>query len=99
MFDSFITRLYIGLHITILAGHASYPIETLRRRMLMTSGQAFKFKNPIDVFFDIVMNEGAKSLFKGVSSVPARAIVGAGVIAGYDELQKLIFGKTYGSKV
>ncbi|MFS8026686.1 putative mitochondrial carrier protein [Helianthus anomalus] len=98
-YDSFITRLYIGLHITILAGHASYPIETLRRRMLMTSGQAFKFKNPIDVFFDIVMNEGAKSLFKGVSSVPARAIVGAGVIAGYDELQKLIFGKTYGSKV
>ncbi|KAJ0836809.1 putative mitochondrial carrier protein [Helianthus annuus] len=97
--DSFFARLCMGWHITNLAGHASYPIETLRRRMLMTSGQAVKFKNPIDVFFDIVMNEGAKSLFKGVSSVPARAIVGAGVIAGYDGLQKLIFGKTYGSKV
>ncbi|KAM0010367.1 putative mitochondrial carrier protein [Helianthus debilis subsp. tardiflorus] len=97
--DSFITRLYMGFHITILAGHASYPIETLRRRMLMTSGQALKFKNPIDVFFDIVMNEGAKSLFKGVRFVPARAIVGAGLIAGYDRLQKLLFGNTYGSKV
>ena len=40
----------LGWGITIGAGLASYPIDTVRRRMMMTSGQAVKYKSSIDCF-------------------------------------------------
>lgn len=40
----------LGWCITIGAGLASYPIDTVRRRMMMTSGQAVKYKSSIDCF-------------------------------------------------
>ena len=40
----------LGWAITIGAGLASYPIDTVRRRMMMTSGQAVKYKSSIDCF-------------------------------------------------
>ncbi|XP_028090028.1 ADP,ATP carrier protein 1, mitochondrial-like [Camellia sinensis] len=76
---------------------ASYPIDTVRRRMMMTSGEAVKYKSSIDAFSQILKNEGAKSLFKGAGANILRAIAGAGVLAGYDKLQLIVFGKKYGS--
>ncbi|CAJ0764464.1 3198_t:CDS:2, partial [Entrophospora sp. SA101] len=35
-----ITRFLLGWCVTIGAGLASYPIDTIRRRMMMTSGEA-----------------------------------------------------------
>merc|ERR1712094_47777 len=32
------TRFVVGYAVTVLAGLASYPIDTIRRRMMMTSG-------------------------------------------------------------
>ena len=34
----------LGYVVTISAGLVSYPIDTIRRRMMMTSGQAFKYR-------------------------------------------------------
>lgn len=64
---------------------------------MMTSGEAVKYKSSIDAFSQIVKNEGAKSLFKGAGANLLRAIAGAGVLAGYDKLQVLAFGKKYSS--
>ena len=83
--------------ITNGAGLASYPIDTVRRRMMMTSGEAVKYKSSLDAFSQILKNEGAKSLFKGAGANILRAIAGAGVLAGYDKLQLIVFGKKYGS--
>ena len=44
---------------TVTAGLFSYPIDTIRRRMMMTSGQAVKFKGSIDCAMKIMKNEGA----------------------------------------
>ncbi|WOH14658.1 hypothetical protein DCAR_0934178 [Daucus carota subsp. sativus] len=97
MQDSFFASFALGWVITNGAGLASYPIDTVRRRMMMTSGEAVKYKSSMDAFTQILKNEGAKSLFKGAGANILRAISGAGVLAGYDKLQVLVFGKKYSS--
>jgi len=97
MKDSFIASFLLGWAITIGAGLASYPLDTVRRRMMMTSGEAVKYKSSYHAFLEIVKKEGYKSLFKGAGPNILRAIAGAGVLAGYDQLQLIFFGKTYGS--
>jgi len=97
MKDSFLGSFLLGWGITIGAGLASYPIDTIRRRMMMTSGEAVKYKSSMHAFQEIMAKEGTKSLFKGAGANILRAIAGAGVLAGYDQLQMLVFGKTYGS--
>lgn len=79
------------------AGLASYPIDTIRRRMMMTSGSAVKYNSSFHCFQEIVKNEGMKSLFKGAGANILRAVAGAGVLAGYDQLQVILLGKKYGS--
>ncbi|CAN4080537.1 unnamed protein product [Withania somnifera] len=95
--DSFFASFALGWLITNGAGLASYPIDTVRRRMMMTSGEAVKYKSSMDAFTQILRNEGAKSLFKGAGANILRAIAGAGVLSGYDKLQLLVLGKKYGS--
>jgi len=93
--DSFIASFFLGWGITIGAGLASYPLDTVRRRMMMTSGEAVKYKSSFHAFSEIVKKEGTKSLFKGAGANILRAVAGAGVLAGYDKLQILVFGKAY----
>jgi solute carrier family 25 (adenine nucleotide translocator) protein 4/5/6/31 len=95
--DAFLPSFFLGWGITIGAGLASYPIDTIRRRMMMTSGEAIKYRSSYHAFQEIVKKEGTKSLFKGAGANILRAIAGAGVLSGYDQLQIIFFGKTYGS--
>lgn len=64
---------------------------------MMTSGEAVKYKSSLHAFQEIIKNEGTKSLFKGAGANILRAVAGAGVLAGYDKLQLVLFGKKYGS--
>jgi len=93
--DSLLGSFFLGWGITIGAGLASYPIDTIRRRMMMTSGAAVKYNGSLDCFQQILKTEGAASLFKGAGANILRAIAGAGVLAGYDKLQVLFWGKAY----
>lgn len=77
------------------AGLAAYPIDTVRRRMMMTSGEAVKYKSSMEAFSQIIKTEGPKSLFKGAGANIMRNIASAGVLAGYDKMQVLVFGKKY----
>ncbi|XP_049401620.1 ADP,ATP carrier protein 1, mitochondrial-like [Solanum stenotomum] len=95
--DSFFASFLLGWGITIGAGLTSYPIDTVRRRMMMTSGEAVKYKGSLDAFSQIMKKEGTKSLFKGAGANILRAVAGAGVLAGYDKLQLVFFRKKYGS--
>jgi solute carrier family 25 (adenine nucleotide translocator) protein 4/5/6/31 len=95
--QNFLATFLLGWAITITAGLASYPIDTIRRRMMMTSGEAVKYKSSMHAFVEITKKEGTSSLFKGAGANILRAVAGAGVLAGYDQLQLLFLGKTYGS--
>jgi len=97
MQDSFVASFLLGWTVTIGAGIASYPVDTIRRRMMMTSGEAVKYRSSMHCAAEILKNEGWKSFFKGAGANVLRAVAGAGVLAGYDKLQLVFFGKTYGS--
>jgi len=97
MRDSVVASFFLAWGITIFSGLASYPIDTIRRRMMMTSGEAVKYRSSLHAFNEIIKKEGTKSLFKGAGANILRAVAGAGVLAGYDKLQVIFFGKTYGS--
>jgi solute carrier family 25 (adenine nucleotide translocator) protein 4/5/6/31 len=94
--DNFTANFLLGYSITVLAGLASYPIDTVRRRMMMTSGEAVKYNGSIDCAKQIMAKEGAKAYFKGAGANILRGIAGALVISGYDRLQLIFFGKKFG---
>jgi solute carrier family 25 (adenine nucleotide translocator) protein 4/5/6/31 len=96
MKDNFLAQFMLGWGITIGAGLASYPIDTIRRRMMMTSGEAVKYRSSMHAFSEIVKKEGTASLFKGAGANILRAVAGAGVLVGYDQLQLILLGKKYG---
>jgi solute carrier family 25 (adenine nucleotide translocator) protein 4/5/6/31 len=81
--DNFLANFMLGWGITIGAGLASYPIDTVRRRMMMTSGEAVKYSSSLQAFNVIVKKEGVKSLFKGAGANILRAVAGAGVLADF----------------
>lgn len=79
----------LGYVVTITSGLASYPIDTVRRRMMMTSGEAVKYKGSFDCFLKVVKNEGAMSLMKGAGANILRGVAGAGVLSGFDKFKEL----------
>lgn len=86
----------VGYAVTVTAGLMSYPIDTIRRRMMMTSGQAVKYKNSMDCAGQIIRNEGVASLFKGAGANVLRGMAGAGTLAGFDKFKSLYIAQKYG---
>jgi solute carrier family 25 (adenine nucleotide translocator) protein 4/5/6/31 len=87
--DNFLASFLLGWSITTFASLLSYPIDTVRRRMMMTSGEAVKYKSSMHAASEILKTEGVKSLFKGAGANILRGIAGAGVLSGFDKLQEL----------
>ncbi|XP_065674499.1 uncharacterized protein LOC105843221 [Hydra vulgaris] len=90
--NSFILSFGLGYGVTVTSGLISYPIDTIRRRMMMTSGQAVKYKGSIDCTTQILKNEGFMSLMKGAGANILRGIAGAGVLSGFDFVQAKYLG-------
>ena len=84
---NFFINFSVGYFVTVTAGLASYPLDTVRRRMMMTSGEAVKYTSSIQCTSLIIKNEGVKSLFKGAGANILRGIAGAGAISGFDLLK------------
>ena len=93
--NNFIASFLLGWSVTTGAGIASYPLDTIRRRMMMTSGEAVKYKSSIDCARQIIAKEGTRSFFKGAGANILRGVASAGVLALYDQLQLILFGKKY----
>merc|ERR1712141_332840 len=79
----------LGWGVTIGSGLLSYPIDTIRRRMMMTSGAAVKYKGSIDCGMQILKNEGFMFMMKGAGANVLRGVAGAGVLAGFDKFQAM----------
>ncbi|XP_069686316.1 ADP/ATP translocase 3-like [Periplaneta americana] len=78
--------------VTIVSGLVSYPLDTVRRRMMMQSGRAkeqMEYKNTMDCWIKIFQKEGGAAFFKGALSNIFRGIGGALVLVLYDEIQKI----------
>jgi len=92
---NFFANFAVGWCATTGAAIAAYPLDTIRRRMMMTSGEAVRYKNWIDAGRQIAAKEGVKALFNGAAANVLRGVAGAGVLALYDKFQELAWGKVY----
>jgi solute carrier family 25 (adenine nucleotide translocator) protein 4/5/6/31 len=77
----------------IAAGYASYPLDTVRRRLQMQSEkpkEAWVYKSTGDCFRKVVRDEGVQALFKGAGANALRTVGSALVLVFYDQLQGLL---------
>ena len=94
---NFLVSFMLGWSVTTFSGVIAYPFDTLRRRMMMTSGETAKYSNSFHAFQQIVRNEGISALFRGVTANILLGVAGAGVLALYDQLQLLVLSKSHKS--
>jgi len=85
----------IGWLVTTGAALAAYPLDTIRRRMMMTSGEKTHYKNFLDAGKQIALKEGPKALFGGAGANILRGVAAAGALALYDKFQELAWGTVY----
>uniref|UniRef100_A0A7S3KPP7 ADP/ATP translocase n=2 Tax=Euplotidae TaxID=100127 RepID=A0A7S3KPP7_EUPCR len=76
---------------TTAAGIISYPMDTVRRRLMMQSGRADKmYSGTVDCFNKILATEGSGAFFKGAASNIIRGTGGALVLVLYNKIQKFL---------
>jgi len=85
----FLASFCLGYAVTVAASSASYPIDTIRRRMMMTSGTGVHYKGWVDCGAQILKNEGVTSFFKGNAANILRGMAGAGVLSGFDSVKAI----------
>lgn len=97
--SSFAVSFCVGYAVTVVSGIASYPIDTIRRRMMMTSGgdKALMYTSSMDCAGKIMKAEGFTSFFKGAGANILRGVAGAGVLSGFDLVQDYYVKSKYGA--
>lgn len=89
---AFALKFCVAQIATNAAGFVAFPMDTVRRRLMMQSGlppEKRKYKNTLDCFKKITKEEGGRAFFKGGLSNIIRGIGGALVLALNDEFQAL----------
>jgi len=77
----------------IAAGYASYPFDTVRRRLQMQSEkpkEQWVYRGTADCFSKVVKDEGPRALFKGAGANALRTVGSALVLVFYDQLQGML---------
>jgi solute carrier family 25 (adenine nucleotide translocator) protein 4/5/6/31 len=76
--------------VTGISGLLSYPLDTVRRRLMMQSGRKdVMYSGTVDCIRKIWSNEGPKAFFKGALSNIIRGAGGSLVLVLYDEFQRI----------
>jgi len=87
-------KWFVAQVVTVSAGVISYPLDTVRRRLMMQSGRPVEemvYKGTLDCFAVIAREEGMGAFFKGALSNILRGTGGALVLVFYDTLQNNFF--------
>lgn len=95
--SNFFFSFFLGWAVTVTAGLISYPIDTIRRRMMMAAGKEAKYSGSISCGLHILRHDGIPAFFKGAGANILRGVAGAGVLAIYGQIEMLMFGKKFGS--
>jgi len=84
------SKWVIAQSVTAVAGIASYPFDTVRRRMMMQAGREKIYNNTMHCWAKIAKDEGSRAFFKGAWSNVLRGAGGAFVLVLYGEIQKFL---------
>jgi solute carrier family 25 (adenine nucleotide translocator) protein 4/5/6/31 len=85
---SILFKFLVAQVVTAASGLVSYPLDTVRRRLMMQSGgKTIMYNGTLDCFAKIYKNEGGKAFFKGALSNIFRGMGASLVLVMYDEMQ------------
>lgn len=87
------SKFVIAQSVAISAGYASYPFDTIRRRLQMQSErpkEEWTYKGTADCFSKILKEEGGAAFFKGAGANALRTVGSAMVLVLYDQFQTLL---------
>jgi len=79
----------------LAAAYASYPFDTIRRRLQMQSEKPqaeWLYKSTMDCFSKVASNEGMGALFKGAGANALRTVGSALVLVMYGEIKAALGG-------
>ncbi|KNC87413.1 ADP,ATP carrier protein [Sphaeroforma arctica JP610] len=88
-----VSKFGVAQFTAIAAGYASYPMDTVRRRLQMQSDKPkaeWMYKGTVDCFGKVIKNEGAAALFKGAGANALRTVGSAMVLVLYDQIKLLM---------
>jgi len=83
-------KFMVAQVVTGISGLLSYPLDTVRRRLMMQSGRKdVMYSGTVDCIRKIYSKEGPKAFFKGALSNIIRGAGGSLVLVLYDEFQRI----------
>ncbi|KFQ75268.1 ADP/ATP translocase 4, partial [Phoenicopterus ruber ruber] len=86
---TFIHSFFIAEVVTTFSGMLSYPFDTIRRRMMMQSGETeCQYKGTADCFMKIYERKGLNAFFCGAFSNILHGTGGALVLVLYDKIKE-----------
>ncbi|KAF0973167.1 hypothetical protein FDP41_008374 [Naegleria fowleri] len=88
-----VSKFVVAQTTAIAAGYASYPFDTVRRRLQMQSEkpkEQWIYKGTADCFTKILKEEGMNAMFKGAGANALRTVGSALVLVLYDQMQGLL---------
>mmetsp|Transcript_28855 Transcript_28855/g.59137 ORF Transcript_28855/g.59137 Transcript_28855/m.59137 type:complete len:324 (+) Transcript_28855:32-1003(+) len=89
--SNIVYKFLVAQVVVAASGIASYPFDTVRRRLMMQSGAKTQLYNgTVDCFGKILKNEGFKAFFKGAGANVLRGAGGALVLVGYDKIKEIV---------
>ncbi|KAJ0446216.1 putative mitochondrial carrier protein [Helianthus annuus] len=84
-------RWIVAQAVTTSAGLLSYPLDTVRRRMMMQSGiERPMYRSTLDCWKTIYKTEGLGSFYRGALSNMFRSTGAAAILVLYDEVKKFM---------
>lgn len=87
------SKFVIAQATAITAGYASYPFDTVRRRLQMQSEKPkaeWQYQGALDCLKKIIKEEGQAALFKGASANVLRTVGSAMVLVMYDQFKTVL---------
>ena len=90
---SFGERFLLAQGVSLAAGTICYPIDSVRRRLMMQAGkpkEARLYRGSLDCFKQVWLKEGLRGFFLGLSANIVRSVGGALMLVSYDTIKTLI---------
>jgi len=90
--NNIIVKFFFAQFVVTVSETISYPLDTVRRRMMMQSGKANKeYSSAWDCWNKMIAKEGFKSFFHGNTSNILRSIGSSLVLVLYDKMKEIVF--------
>lgn len=78
--NSFVLSFLVGWGVTLASGWLTYPIDTIRRRMMVSLCGPLPYHGAWECTSEIVAKEGVSALWAGAVPNVARGVIGASVL-------------------